>query len=241
VQLTARDRTSIAASVFEKLRADALVSERLGAEAFWSKIGPLWPEGAPHLAVSELAEWFAAYPYLPKLRDKVVLERAVADLVGQLDAKCAFATGFDSQAGRYEGLTYAKAAPAILPASALLVRKSAYDAQAPQPAEPSVPPSPRPSDGAGPVPTPPTGQPVPPAKPKRFYGSVELDPLRPIKSLEAIIDAVVMQLQHSGSAKVRLTLDIEAETDGGFDDADISVVRDNCQQLKFKSDSTGFE
>ncbi len=241
VQLTARERTSIAATVFEKLRADSLVSEKLGALIFWSKIEPLWPEGAPHLAVSELAEWFAAYPHLPKLRDKVVLERTLAELVGQLDALCAFATGFDSQTGRYEGLTYAKAAPAMLPASALLVRKSVFDAQAPRPAEPSVPTSPGPSEGAGPVPTSPSGQPAPPAKHKRFYGSVELDPLRPIKSLEAVIDAVVMQLQHSGGAKVRLTLDIEAETERGFDDADIGVVRDNCQQLKFKSDSTGFE
>lgn len=241
VQLTARDRTSVAATVFEKLRADSLVSEKLGSLIFWDKIKSLWPEDAPHLAVSELVEWFAAYPYMPKLRDKVVLERAVAEAVSKLDAPCAFASSFDAETGRYHGLSYAKAAPAILPASALLVRKSVYEAQAPQPAEPSVPPSPGPSEGAGPVPTPPTGQPVPPAKPKRFYGSVELDPLRPIKSLEAIIEAVVMQLQHSGSAKVRLTLDIEAETDGGFDDADISVVRDNCRQLKFKSDSTGFE
>ena len=76
---------------------------------------------------------------------------------------------------------------------------------------------------------------------KRFYGSVEIDMVRPIKALETIIEAVVMQLQHSPGAKVKLTLDIEATTDGEFSDADISVVRDNARQLKFKPESTGFE
>jgi hypothetical protein len=34
---------------------------------------PLWPDDKPHLAISEVADWFAAYVYLPKLRDRVVL------------------------------------------------------------------------------------------------------------------------------------------------------------------------
>jgi hypothetical protein len=40
--------------------------------------------------------------------------------------------------------------------------------------------------------------------------------------------------------RVRLRLEIEAEAQGGFDDADIGVVRDNARQLKFKPESTGF-
>jgi predicted AAA+ superfamily ATPase len=241
-QLTSRERASIAAAVFDKLKADGLVSEKLGAESFWSKISPLWPEDANHLSLAQLVEWFAAYPYLPKLRDRVVLEKALADTVSKLDAPCAFATAFDEATG-YAGLTYAKAAPAILPATSLLVRKSVYDAQAAAAA-----PEPPPDSGPASMP----GQPMPgvaipadgppkPVRPTRFFGSVDLDPLRPLKSLEAIIDAVVLQLQHSGGTRVRLTLDIEAETERGFDDADIGVVRDNCQQLKFKGDSTGFE
>jgi hypothetical protein len=40
---------------------------------------------------------------------------------------------------------------------------------------------------------------------------------------------------------VKLTLEIEAEATGGFDDSEVSVVRDNAKQLKFKPESTGFE
>ena len=65
--------------------------------------------------------------------------------------------------------------------------------------------------------------------------------VRPIKALETIIEAVVMQLQHSPGTKVKLTLDIEATAPAGFSDTDISVVRDNTKQLKFDSSSTGFE
>lgn len=80
-----------------------------------------------------------------------------------------------------------------------------------------------------------------PMRVKRFFGSVEIDMVRPIKALETIIEAVVMQLQHSPGAKVKLTLDVEATSDGGFSEADISVVRDNARQLKFNPESTGFE
>jgi len=40
---------------------------------------------------------------------------------------------------------------------------------------------------------------------------------------------------------VILTLEIEATADDGFSEADIGVVRDNSRQLKFKTESTGFE
>ena len=84
-------------------------------------------------------------------------------------------------------------------------------------------------------------EPAAPQQPRRFYGSVEIDMVRPVKSFDAILNAVVMELQRNPSAKVKITLEIEAETPSGFSDADIGVVRDNARQLKFKAGSTGFE
>ena len=49
------------------------------------------------------------------------------------------------------------------------------------------------------------------------------------------------ELQRNPAARVKLRLEIEAESPAGFDDADIGVVRDNARQLRFKADSTGFE
>ena len=50
-----------------------------------------------------------------------------------------------------------------------------------------------------------------------------------------------MELQRTQGARVRLTLEIEAEASDGFADGEVSVVRDNARQLKFKSELTGFE
>jgi hypothetical protein len=84
-------------------------------------------------------------------------------------------------------------------------------------------------------------EPVVPGQRHRFYGSVEIDMVRPVRSFDSILNAVVMELQRSPNTKVKITLEIEAETPTGFDDADIGVVRDNARQLKFKPESTGFE
>jgi hypothetical protein len=65
--------------------------------------------------------------------------------------------------------------------------------------------------------------------------------VRPVKAFEAILSAVVTELQRSTSAKVRLTFEIEVDAEDGFSEADIGVVRDNARQLKFKTESTGFE
>ena len=50
-----------------------------------------------------------------------------------------------------------------------------------------------------------------------------------------------MELQRNPNTKVKITLEIEAETASGFSEADIGAVRDNARQLKFKAESTGFE
>lgn len=65
--------------------------------------------------------------------------------------------------------------------------------------------------------------------------------MRPVKAFDAILNAVVMELQRTKGARVKLTLEIEANADEGFAETDISVIRDNARQLKFKAESTGFE
>lgn len=80
-----------------------------------------------------------------------------------------------------------------------------------------------------------------PSKPRRFFGSVEIDMVRPVKSFDAILNAVVMELQRTKGAKVRLTLEIEADAEGGFAENDVGIVCDNARQLKFTPGSTGFE
>ena len=70
---------------------------------------------------------------------------------------------------------------------------------------------------------------------------MEIDTARPVKAFDAIVSAVVMELQRTPGAKIKLTLEIEADAPDGFPESEVSIIRDNAKQLKFRADSTGFE
>lgn len=180
--------------------------------------------------------------YWPKLRDRVVLDAAILDALAKLDPKFGYAEEFDAASGQYRGLLWQKAPVGPMPQTALLVRPEVVVAQLrrDQPAAgPQPSPIPGQPDGGA---TPPNGPaPIPNPQPRRFFGSVEVDTVRPVKAFEAIVNAVVAELQRTKGAKIKLTLEIEAQAEAGFDDADIGVVRDNANQLKFNPGSTGFE
>lgn len=246
ISVAARENASIPASVYEKIKADGVAKEKLGTETLWLSLKPIWASERPHLLISEVAEWFASYVYLPKIKDKIVLELAIRDAVAKLDAAFGYADRYDEAAQTYANLLWAKTPPEFIPDTAIVVREDVVRGEL-QKVSPAVErdegeAQPKLSDAAG---EPSGEQPVsgstPPQNVKRFYGSVEIDMVRPIKALETIIEAVVMQLQHAPGAKVKLTLDVEATIDSGFSEADISVVRDNARQLKFNPESTGFE
>ena len=248
LSISSKDRAAIPAAVYEKAgpRGDGIAKERLGPDALALHLNPLWPEDRPHLGIHEIADWFASYAYLPKLRDRVVLENAVREAVGKLDPAFGYADRFDEASGTYSGLAWARSAPELFPQTAVLVRSETALAQArPGPHHPATGPADtdRPTGGhegvQGPLSP---AEPVrTPSKPRRFYGAVELDMVRPVKAFDAVLNAVVMELQRTTGAKVKVTIEIEAEAEEGFAEADIGVVRDNARQLKFKSESTGFE
>ncbi|WP_202913508.1 DUF499 domain-containing protein [Acuticoccus sediminis] len=245
LSIASKDRAAIPSAVYEKAgpRGDAIAKERLGPDALALHLKPLWPEEKPHLGVSEIADWFASYVYLPKLRDRLVLEDAIRDAVGKLDPSFGYADHFESEVGDYIGLAWAKAPPEIFPATAVLVRSDVAKEHSRPSSAPIDTGTSNPGQGGN---TPESGfinggGVAGMGKPRRFYGTVELDMVRPVKAFDAVLNAVVMELQRTPGAKVKITVEIEAETTDGFEEADIGVVRDNARQLKFRADSTGFE
>ena len=99
-----------------------------------------------------------------------------------------------------------------------------------------------PVDGTAPIP--PGPGPVPPtppesAKPKRFHGTVELDPERVGRDAGRIADEVISHLSGLVGANVKVTLEIEAEIPNGAPDNVVRTVTENSRTLKFKSQ--GFE
>ena len=241
--IVSKDRAAIPTAVYDKAKSDGIAKERLGAEALALQLKPLWRGERPHLPVAEIAEWFSAYVYLPKLRDRVVLDIAIREAVGKLDPAFGYADSHDGVADRYAGLLWAKAPPDPMPASAVLVRQDATldHLKRNAPKETPVVGGVREIDIAGTPGAFPKAPETPARQPRRFYGSVEIDMSRPVKAFDNILNAVIMELQRSPGAKIKLALEIEAQAPDGFAQADIDVVRDNARSLKFKADSTGFE
>ena len=178
----------------------------------------------------------------------MVLEASIRDAVGKFDPPFGYADGFDEATGQYRKLIWAKNPPEQSSADAVLVRAAEALAQLSDSQEQTGGQNrswgPGRADHGRQVPrharTGRCPQPEVPTKPRRFYGSVEIDMVRPVKAFDAILNAIVMELQRTPGAKVKLTLEIEAEVAEGFNDADVGIVRDNAKQLKFKTEVNRF-
>src|SRR5262249_5806782 len=78
-----------------------------------------------------------------------------------------------------------------------------------------------------------------PKKPKRYHGAVSLDPARVGRDAGRVADEVIAHLVGLVGAKVRVTLEIEAEVPLGAPDQVVRAVTENGRTLRFTSQ--GFE
>ncbi|UVT18561.1 MAG: hypothetical protein H8K03_12060 [Nitrospira sp.] len=75
--------------------------------------------------------------------------------------------------------------------------------------------------------------------PKRFHGSVSLDPTRVGRDAGRIADEVISHLVGLMGSDVKVTLEIEAEIPNGAPDNVVRTVTENSRTLKFTNQ--GFE
>jgi hypothetical protein len=234
---------SVASAVWDRLKADELVQEKLGRMMLSDRLKENWPEGADHLPLATIRDWFIQYVRFERLRDEVVLADALGEILRDGFGDYAYAEGVNED-GAYRGIAIGKAVTVRFEAGALLVRREVAEAQT-RALTPDAPPSPVPGSTGptGPVRSTITGDATAPPRARalrRFYGSVELDPTRPVRDLQPIIDSVISELMRTDGAKLTLRLEIEATSPAGFKAEDAAVVRDNARTLKFMPEATGF-
>lgn len=209
----------------------------------------LWPD-APHVKLKRVWDCLTMYLYLPRLRDRDVLLRAVHEGVRVRDY-FGYATGVTAE-GHYQGLQFGQPPGSIfLDAESVLVKPEAAAAQLKRaqaaeepPAEPPAPYPPAPPGGGKKVedltgggtisPLPPT-----PTAPKRFYGVVEVDAVRLSRDAGQIATEVVQHLAGLVGAEVQVTVEIQARLPEGAPAQVVRTVTENCRTLKFKTQ--GFE
>jgi len=69
--------------------------------------------------------------------------------------------------------------------------------------------------------------------PKRFYANIEFDPIIAKSSFYQIMDEVVDHFTTDMGTKVKITIEIEAESLEGFKESLQYIVKKNCRTLKF--------
>lgn len=233
------DETRLATRVGRKLvREDALrveMSPRAVHLDLTSKLPSVWNNGGVRFA--DLWALYTTYPYLPRLRDRVVLETAVADVMNEFTWEkegFSLATGYDEQSGEFDGLVRpGEGSFGPVTDETWLVSPGVATAQwernrhepATDPAHERDLPDATPVVPAEPL----TAQVVPNAR----YGATFV--LNPDKDLDGQLGDLAQELlQHlvsAGPDSLDITLDVRAAKIDGFDDWTVRTVRQNTQDL----------
>jgi hypothetical protein len=74
---------------------------------------------------------------------------------------------------------------------------------------------------------------------RRFHGSATLNPTRLSRDVDAIATSVVQHVAGLIDAKVKITIEIDADMPSGAPENVVRTVTENCRTLKF--DGQGFE
>ena len=233
VRLVGAGELAVRAS--SKLKRDEHLVTRYGSTRLRMDLDriPLWKE---HVEVRRLTDYFARYVYLQRVEDPSVITEAVRDGVGLLTWESdsfAYAEAYDEEKGRYLGLRCGQGMPPLTADSTgLVVRPDLARKQL----DDEVPPGPGPGPGRGPGPGPGSGPgPGHSLRPKRFYGSVTIDPIRAGSDAGQIAEEVVSHLTGLVGSNVKVTLEIDAEIPNGAPEHVERTVNENARTLRFTS------
>ncbi len=247
---------ALAKKVCKKLINDEGLFPVLGAPRLKMELDRhLWAE-VDSFDIKRLWECFASYLYMPRLINRQTLVKAVESgfTGGMFCEYFAYATGYDEARKRYTGLQPTLLTTGVeFDGSSLLVKSDAAGKQAEEEkkaAEASATGSvvAEPSNGgygetaggegntSGETAS---GEPEPPALPKRFFGSVKLNPDRLGRDAGKIAEEVLQHLTTLTGANVKVTLDIHAELPDGVEESVQRVVIENANTLGFEN--KGFE
>lgn len=257
IRLQGQDRLAVRAS--KRLKNEELLITQFAGTRLRLELDriPLWR--GDHVSLKLLADDFAQYLYLPRLKDSDVLLGAVRDGLGLMmwrQESFAYADAWNAEKGRYRGLRAGHIGAVTFEGESVLVKPDAAAKQleAEEAAEQARIASSTP--GTSQVGASPSGcgaqrtvgvdtggigaaPPAPAPQPHRFHGSVSLDPTRLSRDAGKIAEEVVQHLAGLVGAKVEVNLEIKAEIPDGAPENVVRTVTENCRTLKFKTH--GFE
>lgn len=220
-------------------------------QGIWPELGPdnlnrqlekyIWNK-KDHLSLKEVWEYLNRYTYLPRLKNREVLSKAVQTAIsGMVAGPFAYAERWDEKTQTYIGLAIEGAmnVSVVIDGDSVIVRPDVAEKYRPEPDEAGK--------GDGVREPPPEGTPVPGAGggqvggegekaerlPTRFQGTVMISPDRPARDMHQVVEAIIQQLTTIPGASVELKLEIDAEVPDGIDKAKSRTLLENANTLGF--------
>ena len=239
---------SLAERVSERLQREgalaAVHSARGIQERLNGQLKTLWDRG--YVSVGDLWDLYSTYPYLPRLRDRSVMEDAVRQVLNSITWEqegFALATGRDEETGKFTGLAIPHHDSfGLITDHVLLVRPDLALHQRQQ--ETATTAANAGGIGGGVLITGPTevksdghsdDDDSSAPKPKtRFFGVFRIDPEKYGRDFTRLQQEILPHLIDAEAADVKITVEIEATRPSGFLDDKIRIVGENARVLKFE-------
>ena len=208
-----------------------------------------WKEDVKEVNALNVWQQSCQQLYLPRIKDDLAFQRTMA--MGA-ESKDFFGFAQGKEDDRYVGFSFGQRTSLIFDAALLLIEPvaAAGVAELQRAAEEAARPkstgsdeyatggatiAPRAEDSAKPTDSSSGKTPTPPSLKKQFYGNIELDPIQAKKQFADLVDEVILQFTSRPGVKVRIVIEIQAETATGFDDNVQRAVKENCKVLRFKN------
>lgn len=197
-------------------------------------------DGVTEVSALKVYQDCCSYLYMPRLLNDSVFKAALAKGVATSDY---FGLAAAREGEKLLGFVFGRDTMVTLDSDTLLVQRDAADAyrEATKPAasepvgthvgEPPLGGSAGPVDAGAEEDTLP--EPVGAPLKTRFYGTVDIDPVKAKMDFAQIYDEVVEQLTSRLGVDVRISIEIQANCPAGFDEALQRTIKENCSVLKF--------
>jgi len=204
-----------------------------------------WNDG--RITVGELWDYYTRYPYLPRLKDRSVLETALRDAlsdIGWESSGFTLAQGYDAATGDFASLAVPPRGritsitdETLLVAAHLALAQSERDSATEAQLQGIID-----KNAARPGVSGATSKPEPPAPPRpvvtrnaRFVARLTVSPDGDIEAqLATVAREVLAQLQDSADV-YDISLSVEAECFEGFPDGTVRTVSENCGTIGFSA------
>ena len=185
------------------------------------------------------------YLYMPRMVNVQVLKNAI-DRGLETEDFFGFASGKEDD--KYLGFVFGRNTLVTLDESALLIERNAA-AEYKESTKPAPTPTGTPGEGdqaggatppGGDTPPQPGGDTPPGPTPgaatkKQFYGTISLDPVKAKMDFATIVDEVVQQFTSKLGVDISISVEIQAKSRDGFDEALQRTIKENCNVLRFSN------